>query len=752
MRLDDLVNTTLGRYQVEALIGRGGMAAVYRAFDPALERPVALKVLYPQFLADADLVARFRREAVTAARLDHPHIAPIYDVGEANGLVYLALKILPGPSLAELLQQQGRLPPAKVVALAEEIASALDEAHRHGIVHRDIKPGNVLFDARGRAMLTDFGIAKSLDSAGLTETSVIVGTPDYIAPEQIDGRLAPNGQIDGRADVYAFGALLYRTLTGQRPFGGTGQAVLLAQLRDDPPTPSSVLPSLPPEVDAVILRAMAKDPEQRPRTAGEVAQGLAAALSDATAVGAVFPPSAVRGHPHQQRTTEAPVFEPVAMRAPQAAVVASDGVVAVTPAGRLRFLRSRLVLALLTLAVVTGVGLGLAQVVRGRQDGPTGSVGGNGSVAVADATPSATATTQPISAGTSTVVTITTAVPPTATTQPSASATLPATATQTPTATDTPTPTNSPSPTFVPVATTALPTATRPAPVVVAPPPATAVPPTRRPTARPTATAVPPRPTATPVPPTATRRPPAPTATTVPPTPKPPEPTLVPPTPIPPSATTIPPSATTIPPTPVPPTPVPPTATPVPPTPKPKPPTATPEPPTPVPPTATAVVAGCDHKLLTGGFGRLWNRELRVRTALGCALSAEAPSAAAEQIFERGMMYWVGATQRFYVFTPKLTGAWSTYPNNYSDGEELPPLEPPPGLYAPVRGFGKLWRSYPSISDAVGWGTAPEAAMTGVYQRFEGGTLLYSQAVNGHAARIYALFGDGTYATYIDVQ
>src|SRR3712207_4547967 len=129
MRLDALIGERLGRYQVEALIGRGGMAAVYRAFDPALQRNVALKVLYPQFLADSDLVERFRREAVTAAGLDHPNIAPIYDVGDADGLVYLAMKLLPGPSLAELLQREGRLPLARVVTVAGEIAFALEEAH-----------------------------------------------------------------------------------------------------------------------------------------------------------------------------------------------------------------------------------------------------------------------------------------------------------------------------------------------------------------------------------------------------------------------------------------------------------------------------------------------------------------------------------------------------------------------------------------------------------------------------------------------
>ncbi len=238
MHLNDLINRELGRYRVEALIGRGGMAAVYRAFDTRLQRHVALKVLYPQYLADNDIVERFRREAVTAAQLDHPHIAPIYDVGDADGMFFLTMKLLPGPSLAEVLQREQRLPPERVVKLAHEIAAALDEAHRQGIVHRDIKPGNVLLDERGHAVLTDFGIAKSLDAPGLTESSVIVGTPDYIAPEQIDPRLAPGGKIDCRADLYSLGALLYRAVTGHRPFDGPSQVVLVAHLQSDPPPPS----------------------------------------------------------------------------------------------------------------------------------------------------------------------------------------------------------------------------------------------------------------------------------------------------------------------------------------------------------------------------------------------------------------------------------------------------------------------------------------------------------------------------------
>ncbi len=304
MRLEGLIGQYLGRYKIEALIGRGGMAAVYRAFDPALQRNVALKVLYPQYLADPSLVERFRREAITAASLDHPYIAPIYDVGEVDGLVYLAMKLLPGPSLAELLQREGRMPISRVAILISEVASALEEAHAHGIVHRDIKPGNVLFDARGRAMLTDFGIAKSLESSSLTESSVIVGTPDYIAPEQIDPHLAPSGHIDGRADIYALGAMVYRAITGRRPFDGSAQTVLLAHLQQEPPPPSSIVPELPPAIDAVVGRALAKHPDDRYTSAGEFARDFAAATGETTEVGIIVPPIAQRNDINTRTTTQ----------------------------------------------------------------------------------------------------------------------------------------------------------------------------------------------------------------------------------------------------------------------------------------------------------------------------------------------------------------------------------------------------------------------------------------------------------------
>src|SRR5262245_17576434 len=270
MRLEDLIGQRLGRYERLGLVGRGGMAAVYRAHDTALRRDVALKVLYPQYGGDAALVERFQREAVLAANLDHPNILPIYDVGEANGLVYIAMRLLSGRSFADMLRMRAALPPSDLVPILEQIAAALDYAHARQIVHRDIKPANILIEELGvgswelgqaapnsqlptpnsQAILTDFGIAKSLDplASGLTVTGVLIGTPEYMAPEQITG----GGHVDARADIYALGVLVYRALTGRRPFEGGTQEVLMAHLQSTPADPSAIEPSLPPALDAVV--------------------------------------------------------------------------------------------------------------------------------------------------------------------------------------------------------------------------------------------------------------------------------------------------------------------------------------------------------------------------------------------------------------------------------------------------------------------------------------------------------------------
>ncbi len=233
------------------------MAAVYRAHDTALRRDVALKVLYPQYSGDTNLIDRFQREAVLAASLDHPNIVPIYDVGEADGMVYIAMKLLGGQALADILRQRPVLPLEEVVSIVEQIAAALDYAHARQIVHRDIKAGNILLedDPLGlhpgpRAILTDFGIAKSLGTSGMTGTGVLIGTPDYMAPEQIRS----SQTVDYRADIYALGVLIFRCLTGRLPFEGGTEQVLMGHLYGNFSDPSMIVTTLPVAVDAVVRK------------------------------------------------------------------------------------------------------------------------------------------------------------------------------------------------------------------------------------------------------------------------------------------------------------------------------------------------------------------------------------------------------------------------------------------------------------------------------------------------------------------
>jgi tRNA A-37 threonylcarbamoyl transferase component Bud32 len=260
-----------GRYEIRGELGKGGMATVYRAYDPLFEREVAIKVLPASFTDDPQFRKRFEREARIVARLEHPAVVPVYDVGEEDGQPFFVMRYMSGGSLADRLKK-GPLSLQETLRLLEHLGPALDEAHRKGIVHRDLKPANILFDASGLPYLSDFGIAKIVSGSQQTTLTgdLIVGTPAYISPEQAKGEA-----VDGRSDIYSLGAILYHMLSGQPPYqADTPMSLALKHITEPPPDILQVNPSLPPAVAALIRKAMAKDPNERFSTAGELVAAL----------------------------------------------------------------------------------------------------------------------------------------------------------------------------------------------------------------------------------------------------------------------------------------------------------------------------------------------------------------------------------------------------------------------------------------------------------------------------------------------
>ncbi|WP_033823208.1 serine/threonine-protein kinase [Kitasatospora sp. MBT63] len=262
----DLTGHQLAGYRLEKLIGRGGMAVVYRAEDLRLGRMVAVKLLAPELARNDVFRRRFAHESKVAAAIDHPHIVPVYEAGEADGLLYIAMRYVRGRDLRALLDREGPLDVEQTVRIGSQVASALDAAHAHDLVHRDVKPGNILVaegtdhDHPEHAYLTDFGLTKkSLSLTGLTSVGQFVGTLDYVAPEQISGK-----PVDGRCDVYGFGCVVYEMLSGGPPFTRDDDLALLwAHLHDEPPHLSEHRPDLPKALDEVLGRALAKAPEER---------------------------------------------------------------------------------------------------------------------------------------------------------------------------------------------------------------------------------------------------------------------------------------------------------------------------------------------------------------------------------------------------------------------------------------------------------------------------------------------------------
>ena len=297
----------LAGYRLEAQIGAGGMAVVFRARDERLGRPVALKILAPAMSADAAFRRRFIAESRAAAAVDDPHIIPVYEAGEAGGVLFIAMRFVVGGDLRGVLEREGALAPGRAAAFISPVASALDAAHRAGLVHRDVKPANILVDARpdrpDHVYLSDFGVSKgATSSVSLTGAGHFIGTPDYSAPEQIQG-LA----VDGRADQYALACVAYQLLTGSAPFEREqGMAVLFAHLSAPPPSLSARRPDLSPAVDHVLTRALSKAPENRYRSCRDFADALREALHLAPYISPGSAPAPI--HPRTEVASPPPQF------------------------------------------------------------------------------------------------------------------------------------------------------------------------------------------------------------------------------------------------------------------------------------------------------------------------------------------------------------------------------------------------------------------------------------------------------------
>src|ERR1700710_3057359 len=258
-----------GRYKVISRVGSGGMADVYLAEDQLLGRQVAVKLLHHHFAEDQEFVERFRREASSAAGLSHQNIVGIFDRGEWEGTYYIAMEYVAGRSLKTLVREQGALDPAQAIDIVVQILRGARFAHRRGVIHRDLKPHNVILDEEGRARVTDFGIARA-GASDMTLTGSIMGTAQYLSPEQAQGHI-----VSGSSDLYSIGVILYELMTGVVPFDGeTAVAIAFKQVSAQPRPPSEVNPAVPQRLDAVVLRALAKDPAQRYADADEFIAAL----------------------------------------------------------------------------------------------------------------------------------------------------------------------------------------------------------------------------------------------------------------------------------------------------------------------------------------------------------------------------------------------------------------------------------------------------------------------------------------------
>ena len=312
-----------GKYEIQAEIGRGGMGIVYRGFDIMLQRAVAVKVLPREFTYDPQFVQRFRQEAIMAAGLHHPGIVTIHDVGEQEGVHYIVMQLLEGVTLDAWVGSHGPMPLPQTNHIVRQVAEALDYAHGRGIVHRDIKPSNIMVDHTGQATVMDFGLVRAGEGTGLTRSGTVVGTPEYMAPEQALGQ-----PVDGRTDIYSLGVVIYKMLSGHVPFTrSTSMAIAYAHVHEPPPLLRELRPDLPKPVEAVVLKALAKRPEERYQQAGHLADHFTVAITGKMPTGLkAVPtpppgPAAVPGARGAAPPSPRPVSQPAG--APTGAVPAS---------------------------------------------------------------------------------------------------------------------------------------------------------------------------------------------------------------------------------------------------------------------------------------------------------------------------------------------------------------------------------------------------------------------------------------------
>jgi Protein kinase domain len=314
---EDRIGTDLAGYRIERVLGRGGMSVVYLAHDSRLKRNVALKVLAPELAEDEGFRVRFLRESHLAASLDHPNVVPVYEAGEVDGLLYIAMRYVVGTDLKALLRAEGALAPERALALVAQVASALDAAHERGLVHRDVKPSNVLLTGRPgeeHCYLADFGLSTSTSDRSVADARQIVGTIDYVAPEQIRGL-----EVDGRADVYSLACLLYECLVGEVPFRRASDvAVIYAHLEEPFPKATDRAPALPAALDAVLDRGTAKLPDERWQTCADLVEAARSALGSGVAPVRVRPKS-------RRRAIAAALIGVAAVAAALAALLPSGG-------------------------------------------------------------------------------------------------------------------------------------------------------------------------------------------------------------------------------------------------------------------------------------------------------------------------------------------------------------------------------------------------------------------------------------------